>query len=74
MSLPPSILGKQLRHFPYTELRPKQSEVLRHLEKHPYFMLQAPTGFGKSVLTFTGIWYRMIWGERQLWLFTKTKA
>jgi DNA excision repair protein ERCC-2 len=74
MSLPPSILGKQLRHFPYTELRPKQSEVLRHLEKQSYFMLQAPTGFGKSVLTFTGIWYRMIWGERQLWLFAKTKT
>ena len=72
--LPPSILGKQLRWIPFSELRPGQTKVLRLLEKESLLALQAPTGFGKSVLTLGGIWYRMIWGDRQLYLFAKTKA
>ncbi|MFX0203392.1 MAG: helicase C-terminal domain-containing protein [Candidatus Hodarchaeota archaeon] len=72
--LPPSILGKQLRWFPFSELRSGQTKVLRLLENEPLLALQAPTGFGKSVLALAGIWYRMIWGDRQLYLFAKTKA
>ncbi len=72
--LPPAVEGPQLRWLPVSELRPKQSKVLRLLEKERYLALQAPTGFGKSFLTLGGIWYRMIRGDRQLYLFAKTKT
>jgi Rad3-related DNA helicase len=63
-----------LSWFPFKELRPHQTPILRRLEKYRYFILQAPTGFGKSILTLTGIWYRFLEGNRQLYLLTKTKT
>lgn len=72
--LPFSILGPQLRWIPVSELRAGQTEVLRLLEKKPFVALQAPTGFGKSFLTLGGIWDRIVPGDRQLYLFAKTKT
>lgn len=47
---------------------------MRLLKNTERLAVNAPTGFGKTVLTLCGIGYRLIQGDRQLYVFAKTKA
>lgn len=46
-----------LDYFPYKEFRPKQKEILEDIEdnlsSYDYFILETPTGFGKSAVAYT---------------------
>ncbi len=63
-----------LRWWPFPSLRKHQTKVLRLIEKEDRLMIQAPTGFGKSILVMAALWYRLVEGHHQLYLFAKTKA
>ncbi|MHA2247138.1 MAG: helicase C-terminal domain-containing protein [Candidatus Hodarchaeales archaeon] len=55
-------------------LRNGQSKFLRYIDKDKQVAIHALTGFGKTVLVLSGIGYRFISGDRQLYIFTKTKT
>lgn len=46
-----------LNYFPFQSFRPYQEKILKELEdffsSYNYFMLEAPTGFGKSAVAYT---------------------
>ena len=63
-----------VQHFPFESYRPGQIQFLKLIGEHKRLMLSAPTGFGKSIIAFTGIWDWIKDGDHQLWLFSKTKA
>lgn len=57
-----------LRHFPYSKFWPHQEEILLELEdnfrSYEYIFLEAPTGFGKSVIAYTlAKWVQSEFGE-----------
>lgn len=67
---------KQLFWLPssFTKLRKGQSKFLQHVEREKQLAIHALTGFGKTVLVLSGIGYRFIHGDRQLYIFAKTKT
>ncbi len=67
---------KQLCWLPssFTRLRKGQSKFLRHIERDNQLTVHASTGFGKTVLVLSGIGYRFLQRDRQLYIFARTKT
>lgn len=65
-------MGVDIKKFPYKEIRAGQKEVIEKLDKHwnnyKMFVLELPTGFGKSALAKT-----IIASQPQGFLLTATK-
>ncbi len=69
----PDYFPPYLQWWPFPGLRDHQSKVLRLIDSENLLMLQAPTGFGKSVLTLAGIWHRMVQGKHHNTYLPKLK-
>ena len=72
--LPPS-----LELFPHSELRSYQTQFLRFIEKNPRVLIQAPVGFGKTLMSLISTipLVQKTDPEKpqfQLWIFVRTKA
>ena len=67
-------LPEEWRLFPYQSLKQFQVQAIRAIQRHNRVMLQAPTGFGKTIVALVALLPLIKKENQQLIIFTRTKA